>query len=1087
MVILFAILTPAMKAQNLQILSGNQFSSSTDSQHYSSFEFYNYPRTSVSYTYENPVYTGGHEVTNDGSNSKLISGSVSSTDSADMLFIGNSSGVTQFTVIFDLGVECEVESIDTWILSGLDSQIKKMTYSVSLDGSSYTHLGTKYPPYPTGESVEKITQGTSTPASCRYVRVIVEEKTLDYTGDWSYRVSLGEIVILGTSPESEEPLIPPLGASTILSGNSFSSSEDFQNYGSFEDYSTPRPGVTYTYQDPVYTGGDEVTNDPNNLKLLSGDLASIDPAEMVYLGNTSGITLVSTVFDLGVECDVEAIDTWVLGGAGTQIKKVTSAISSDGVSFSSFGSSIVPYPSTETIIPATHSPSQSKSGRYVKVSIEERPLDYLGNWSYTASLGEVVIIGRAPDPEGPIALLSDNHLHPTGTYNTSMLSINTGATYTWQTSQPFSTDSSLINSDNDDTNDGLGGHADLTDGSDLQTGAPFVSSSSTGFEGQYATVRFDLKEIYDIGEIDVWTIADSTRYMDGYEVQISTNGTDYTSLGYTANPNSRSTNGMANTLTSGITGKNARYVKIILHNANDSTQLVIGEIAVWGTLPYDTSLTVNSTPDQVSVNTRLKNYSKLFLEWTDYNHVVNDVDQYKLYLETTPFTDVSGINPFRTISTGSKAQKAKAASVFPLEPETTYYIAITPVTSSGTERQDVTPLQLTTPPALNTNGTLANLFNINDPAYGAGDYENHSDEWTNMLMKADLLRPIDGIQKNRWFNHDGPVMDQYGRRSISFHLFYNNPSKLSFDNGWGVWSFSSFNEPDLANRDVVATTNTISANHAALKAADSRNLLFEPALGDTNTAGLSWLEDFYNADGQNGALVKTYFDVMDVHAYCKYADPHPTGLLPGVPEALLDKIDTLRALMASHGDSNKPIVFTELGWSTYVGGGSYLRGIDDITQRNYLARAYMLAASKDISAIYWHNFQDNGTNPSNIEHNFGIIEWDGTLKPAYYGYYILSRILSNAVYDSDLSGIANPNYGYRFYDSNEGVYITSIWAADEVTRTANFSTTDPTAKIIGIDGSISHADAQNGSLSLPISGAPIFIYTTNPITVTSIN
>ena len=352
-------------------------------------------------------------------------------------------------------------------------------------------------------------------------------------------------------------------------------------------------------------------------------------------------------------------------------------------------------------------------------------------------------------------------------------------------------------------------------------------------------------------------------------------------------------------------------------------------------------------------------------------------------------------------------------------------------------------------------------------------------------MKADLLGEVGDIQKNRWFNHDAVVMDQYNRRGISFHLFYNDPSKLSLDTSWGVWSYSTYNEPDLANRDVVAVAAALNANHTALKSVDSRYVLFEPALGDTNTPGYTWLEDLYNADGQNGDLVRTYFDVMDVHAYCKYADPYPTGLIHGVPEALIDKIDTLKTIMASHGDSAKPIVFTELGWSTYT-GGSYLRKVDQITQRNYLVRAYMHAAANDIKAIFWHNFQDNGTNPANIEHNFGIIDWYGDPKPAFYGYYTLCRVLADAVYQAPLSGISNPYYGYRFWDQSKGVYITSLWAADETTRIATFATTDAGVKVVGTDGSFEYETANGGAVDVTISGAPVFIYSTAPLTVSSL-
>ncbi|WPJ94902.1 hypothetical protein SH580_15840 [Coraliomargarita algicola] len=1085
--VLLYMCAASLAAQSLSILSGNQFSSTEDFQKYGGYEYYASPRAGVSYVYGDQVYTGGDEMTNDASKTKLSSGKVSSVDADQMLYVGNTSGVTVFTVTYDLRSVCAVDRVDVWALCGLDTQIKKLTFSISEDGSNYTNVGTILPEYPSGDSVMQIQQDLSTPQHGRYVKILVEEQSLDYTGDWSYRVSLGEVVILGSTLSIEpDPEDPPLGPRGVLSGNVFASNADAQSYGSLEYFSSPRTGVSYSYEDAVYTGGGELVQDPYHAILNSGCVESTDASEMLYLGDTSGVTQIAVVYDLGVECEVDTVDAWVFCGAGTQIKKVTSYISSNGQSYASMDSSIVAYPNGDGMVQVSQSPDEPMTGRYVKVVIEERSLDYLGDWSYTASIGEIVVIGRAPDVYGPVFLLSDNALRATGSYNTSMLQIDTGASYQWMTQEPFATDSSLIASDEDDANDAVGGQPDLTDGSDIQTDASMVCSSATGLPGTYAAVRFDLKDVYEISEIDVWTLADSNSYMDGYEVLLSNDGSHYTSLGFTVNANPRNSDAIVNTWTGGVIGQNARYVKIVLHNANDSQQLTVGEIAIWGTRPYDVTLPVNAVPEQVTVQASLKNYSKLFLDWSDYNHVVNDVNQYKVYIETQDFRTVSGLSPVIALSTGSKGQIGKVASYFALEPETTYYIAVSPISIGGIEREDVTPLILVTPGVMDTTGKMKHLFNINDPAYGAGQYTQHADEWSNMLMKADLLKELEHIQKNRWFNHDNVVMDQYGRRDFAFHLFYNDPSKLSFDNSWGVWSFSSYNEPDLANRDVNVVRATLSSNYSALKAADSRNILFEPALGDTNTAGLSWLEDLYNSDGQNGAELRTYFDVMDVHAYCKYADPYPAGLTHGVPEALIGKIDALRTLMASHGDGNKPIVFTELGWSTYT-GGAYLKAVDKPTQRNYLVRSHVISAAKDIKAIWWHNFQDNGTSAGSIEHQFGIIDWYGKPKPAYYGYYIMSKVLAEAVYDDVLNGVNHPNYGYQFRDEAAGVYITALWAADEVNRVASLSTSDSGLKVVGVDGSFTYVQAHAGLADVALSGAPVFIYSTSPLFLYAVN
>lgn len=885
-------------------------------------------------------------------------------------------------------------------------------------------------------------------------------------------------VLVGSAPAV---VADPL---SILSGNTFSTPDDSANYGAFDRYSNPRTGVTYTYQDPVNTGGLENTNDGAHSKLQAGAIQSTDASNMVNIGNTSAVTKVNVVFDLGNVCNINRVDVWARCGIGAQVKKVAVTVSMDNVSYTSFGSTVASIPTADTVLNITTQPAAPKTARYVKVALEENPLDYNGGYSYRLAVGEIVILGTAPNDSNG-SLLSNNYLRSTGTYHTATPKIATNATYQWITEQPFVTEAGLITTDNDLANDGAGGLPDLIDGTDLQTNDDAVCSTATAAPGKYGTVIFNLNDMYSIGKIDVWTKAESTRYMDGYEVLVSTDGINYNSLGFTANKHSRTSNAMVNADTRGITGKNSKYVKLILHNANDSQQMIVGEIAIWGTPLYDVTLPKKTTPDKVTINTALKNYSTLFIDWSAYNKVVNNAPKFRLYIEKTDFTNVTGKTPKATYQSSTVQAIGKCATYFALEPETTYYVAVTPFTPLDVERKDVTTVQITTPAVIPTTGKVADIFNMNDPPYGAGStYVTHPDELANLSTKLKLLKEIGIINKSRWFNHDASPIKKYGESGLAFHLFYHGLNNLPGDNSRGVWSFSSYNEPDLAGRTGAEVAAGMQANHEELKLWDSRNLLVEPALASTNSDGFIWLHSLYNADGQNGQLVKTYFDVMDVHAYCKYADTSPPGLLPGVPEALIQKISALRSVMASHDDGNKPIVFTELGWSTYA-GGAYMRAINRVTQRDYLVRAYLHSIANDIKAVYWYNFQDNGTT-GHIEDNFGIIDWQGIPKPAYYGYYIMSRVLKDAQYQVPLANVSNPYYGYRFWDATKGSYITSLWTANETTKTATLSTSSTSITVVGVDGSYKYFPVSGGVVNITITAAPAFIYSTASVAVSSI-
>lgn len=803
-----------------------------------------------------------------------------------------------------------------------------------------------------------------------------------------------------------------------------------------------------------------------------------DAAHSLVTAVSPGTTAAaSLIFDLQAPYKVSTVRVWADSG----LASLEVYASLDGKTYSRAGETVNTNSPLEGYAEVELAVKPVMFARYVKVIMHK---------SISASgmgIGEAAVFGNEA---GSPALLSNNRLRATGPYNTSVNKLDTGATYTWITDQPFVTEADLIKTDNDSKNDGFGGWPDLTDGSSTETNADYAANSAWGAKGKYGAVLFDLKDMYQISSLDVWTKADSSKLMDGYEVLVSTDGVNFHSLGYTPNSNSKTANAIVNAPSSGVPGMNARYVKLLLHNDNTSQQLIVGEIAIWGWRLYDPALPKNTTPDRVEFRTELKNYSTLYLDWSGYNQTVNNVNKYAIYVETQNFSSTAGLTPKLTLEAGSIALAGKYASYFSLKPETDYYLAITPFHSSAGERKDVETVKVTTPGVLEGD-KAGNIFAINDSPYGGGNYVNHGEnEEQNLIQKLMLEREIGGIHKNRWWDHSSWMKSLYGSYGVAFHMYYHGSGYVPSDNALGAWTFSTYNEPDLAKRDPAAVAAAIGANHASMKAVDSRNLLVEPALGGVDAKSLPWLEALYNSDGQNGALVKTYFDVMDVHPYVKYEDTPLPGIDNGSPEMLIQKIADLRALMASHGDGEKPIVFTEIGWSTYS-GGAYLKKVDRATQRNYLARAYLHSIAGGIKSVFWYSMQDDGLDPANLEHNLGLIDWNGKAKESYFGYYMMVRLMKEAQYLGPLQGAVHPYYGYRFWDESKNRYITALWDASWQTtstsaKTALISAADTSVSLVGIDGSQKVVEASQGKASVTLTGAPVFIYSNAPISVDSV-
>ncbi|WP_164716253.1 discoidin domain-containing protein [Paenibacillus whitsoniae] len=806
-------------------------------------------------------------------------------------------------------------------------------------------------------------------------------------------------------------------------------------------------------------------------------------------GDAAGTAAYGTlIYDLQTAYRVSSVKVWADTGNGSRMNQFEVYASLDGLTYNRIGAQENTRAAGQGFAPVTYAIKPTVYARYIKIIMHKDPL------MPVMRLGEAAIFGEVLEP---MALLSNNVLKASGEYNTTTPKIATGASYEWLTEVPFVTDSDIIKTDNDSKNDGAGGVPDLIDGSTTQTNADYIMTSVWGRKGNYAAVVFNLKDVYQIGKIDVWTgVATSGPLsMDGYEVLVSTDGVNYSSLGYTTNANKRSLNAIVNSPSYGVPGKHAKYVKIIMHNANDSQMLRIGEVAIWGWKLYDPTLPKKTTPDQVEFMTELKNYSTLYLDWSGYNGVVNNVNKYGIYIETAPFASTEGLTPKFTAEAKSIEQVGKYATYFALKPETTYYVAVTPFHSTGGERKDVETLKLTTPSVLGGE-RVGDIFAINDSPYGGGNYVHHGENEDVFLMtKLRLLRDLGGVNKNRWWDHSSAMKSLYGKSGVNFHYFYHGPGYVQSDNDGGAYTFSTYNEPDLANRNPSDVAAALKANHDSLKAVSSKSLLVEPALGGVDRLaagkGLNWLDNLYNSDGQNGALVKNYFDVMDVHPYVKYEYPAVPGLIQGTPEKLPEMLQALKDTMVSHGDGDKPIIMTEIGWSTYT-GGSYLKAVDRATQRNYLARAYLHAIANGIRTVHWYDFADDGTETNNLEHNLGLIDWNGKPKESYYGYYTLIRVIKDSKYLGQLSGVANPYYGYQFWDENKNRYITALWDASwqtssSPTRKAHIETTDPGVDVVGIDGSYKFIPAVAGIVDVPLTGAPAFIYSTTGVNVSSIN
>lgn len=118
--------------------------------------------------------------------------------------------------------------------------------------------------------------------------------------------------------------------------------------------------------------------------------------------------------------------------------------------------------------------------------------------------------------------------------------------------------------------------------------------------------------------------------------------------------------------------------------------------------------------------------------------------------------------------------------------------------------------------------------------------------------------------------------------------------------------------------------------------------------------------------------------------------PELLGLIDGVsvhpyrasgPETVVkdyERIKEIISLRAPVGRENLPIVCSEWGYSTAPS-----TGVNEERQAMYLVKLWLLSAASGSPVSIYYDWKDDGPNPNNIDHRFGIVNANLGRKPAY--------------------------------------------------------------------------------------------------------
>jgi hypothetical protein len=212
---------------------------------------------------------------------------------------------------------------------------------------------------------------------------------------------------------------------------------------------------------------------------------------------------------------------------------------------------------------------------------------------------------------------------------------------------------------------------------------------------------------------------------------------------------------------------------------------------------------------------------------------------------------------------------------------------------------------------------------------------------------------------------------------------------------WEIW-----NEPNLAGfwepaPSAEKYTQLLKLTYLAIKRAQPNAIVLSGGLGDLDRSPASIKQQaFLTQMYSDGA--KPYFDILGFHAYSYPALPSYVALWSGW-SMMNDIPDSIRSIMIANGDANKQIWITEYGAPTNGPGNiatvdnpNYDNSPDHVSaalQADMLTQAIdKYKATSALGGFFWYSYKDLGTSTDTAENFFGLVDYNGSPKPAYYAY-----------------------------------------------------------------------------------------------------
>lgn len=225
---------------------------------------------------------------------------------------------------------------------------------------------------------------------------------------------------------------------------------------------------------------------------------------------------------------------------------------------------------------------------------------------------------------------------------------------------------------------------------------------------------------------------------------------------------------------------------------------------------------------------------------------------------------------------------------------------------------------------------------------------------------------------------------------------------------WEIWNepnIKHFWDPQPSVKDYC---KLVQLTAPRIKNTDPNSLV---VAGATSQIPFEWLEECF----KQGLL--EWIDVLSVHPY--RSQP---------PETVIEDYTELKRLVERYVPQGKqiPIISGEWGYSNLNWDQTRL---SEQEQAEYLARMFLINLHQGIDVSIWYDWKNDGRNPNEREHQFGLVRHDCNPKAAYLAAKVLCSTLAGYRFDERLDLGNDEDFAFRF--TNGEKEAIAFWTTED--------------------------------------------------------